>query len=64
MIRLSIAPRMGDFQPIIRIGGKEKDVIGFKSGNDPHIKEFKLPTKRTLQKTSLALGKLAIFALV
>ena len=95
MIRLSIKPRWGDFQPFIQLNDEGQGKIGyttmkprfkqirpFIATNEQgesvvgctsyeedctyttHLSEFKLPTKRTMQKTSLALGKLAIFALV
>ena len=65
---MKIGFRCRDIQPIFsfKSNSLKYELTTYDINNQPTItsKEVKLPTKRTMQKTSLAFGKLAIFALV
>ena len=66
-MRISISPRIGNVRPTIRtnVDGKiELSTITYNEDGTFTTLMHKLPTTKQMQKTSLALGKLAIFALV
>ena len=65
-MNVPLQPRLGKFRLFFGKNAKGQDVIScttYKNGTT-QVSEWELPSTRQMQKTSLALGKLAIFALV